>query len=311
MTDRPLLRIGSRGSPLALIQAEEVKARLRAAHPELQEDGAITIEVIKTSGDRLREQSLAELGGKGLFTKEIEEALLAKRIDIAVHSMKDMLAWLPDGLAVPCILPREDPRDALIALEARALADLPEGARVGTASPRRAAQLLLRRPDLEIVSLRGNVQTRLRKIKDGVADATLLALAGLKRLGLEAEASVVLEPDEMLPAVAQGAIGVECRAHDGPVAAYLEPLNDLDSWWCVAAERSLLAALGGSCKTPIAGLARLEGADEIRLDALIVKPDGSAYHRAHRKGARDEGARLGAEAGLGLKGQAGEGFVEV
>ena len=213
------LRLGTRGSPLALAQAGEIERRLMAAHPALREPGAILRVMIRTSGDRFLDRPPAELGGKGLFTREIEEALLARQIDLAVHSMKDMPTVLPDGLAIVCVPPREDPRDVLIANGARGIAGLAAGARVGTASLRRQAQLLARRPDLRIEMLRGNVETRVRKVRDGAVDATLLALAGLRRLGAARHADGVLEPDEMLPAVGQGALAIEARADDGALRA--------------------------------------------------------------------------------------------
>jgi hydroxymethylbilane synthase len=305
MIDTALIRIGTRGSPLALAQAEEVRRRLAAAWPALAE--ALAVVPIKTTGDRIQDRTLAEAGGKGLFTKEIEEALLARTIDVAVHSMKDMPTWLPDGLAIACLLPREDPRDVLIAASAVRIADLPKGAVVGTASLRRQAQILALRPDLKVVPLRGNVETRLRKIAAGEAEATLLALAGLKRLGLESRARAVLGVDEMLPAVAQGAIGIECRRDDTRVLDALAPLNDARTATEVAAERALLARLDGSCRTPIAALARLDG-DALRLDALIATPDGTRVLRAARAGAAADAARLGDDAGAELRRAGGPGF---
>ena len=303
----PLVRIGTRGSPLALIQAQEVKRRLVDAWPELAAPGAVTVVPIKTSGDRIQDRTLADAGGKGLFTKEIEEALLSGTVDLAVHSMKDMPTWLPDGLTIPCLLPREDPRDALIAGRARALADLKPGAIVGTASLRRQAQVLALRPDLRVVSLRGNVETRLRKIAAGEADATLLALAGLKRLGMVDRASAVLTPEEMLPAVAQGAIGVECRAADTRALELLAPLHDRPTGIVVTAERALLARLDGSCRTPIAALAVLDG-DSLRLDALIATPDGRRVLRTQRSGAQADAAALGDDAGQELRRAGGSTF---
>src|SRR5262245_51024667 len=223
------LRIGTRGSPLALAQAEELKRRLGEAHPALRKAGAVAIAVIKTTGDKVQDRKLMEIGGKGLFTKEIEEALLAGTIDCAIHSAKDMETFLPDGLIIGCILPREDPRDALFAKKAKSIADLPKGAVVGTSSLRRQAQLLARRPDLRVVSLRGNVETRLKKLAAGEVDATLLAIAGLKRLGLAEKAKAVLSPEEMLPAVAQGALAAEIRADNEDTRAVLAPLNDAES----------------------------------------------------------------------------------
>jgi hydroxymethylbilane synthase len=305
--DGALVRIGTRGSPLALIQAQEVRTRLIEAWPDLAAVGAVTIVPIKTSGDRIQDRTLADAGGKGLFTKEIEEALLSGTVDIAVHSMKDMPTWLPEGLTIPCLLPREDPRDALIG-GARALADLPSGAIVGTSSLRRQAQLLALRPDLRVVSLRGNVETRLRKIAAGEADATLLALAGLKRLGMADRAGAILSAEEMLPAVAQGAIGVECRSADTRAHELLAPLNDRATSIAVAAERALLARLDGSCRTPIAALAVLAKDNAIRLDALIATPDGRRVLRAQRSGSSADAFALGDDAGQELRRSGGPDF---
>jgi hydroxymethylbilane synthase len=303
----PLVRIGTRGSPLALIQAQEVKRRLAEAWPELAVPGAIAVVPIKTSGDRIQDRTLADAGGKGLFTKEIEEALLSGTVDLAVHSMKDMPTWLPDGLTIPCLLPREDPRDALIAGRATSLADLKPGAIIGTSSLRRQAQILANRPDLRVVSLRGNVETRLRKIAAGEADATLLALAGLKRLGMADRACAVLTPEEMLPAVAQGAIGVECRSADVRALELLVALHDRTTGIAVTAERALLARLDGSCRTPIAALAVLEG-DALRLDALIATPDGRRVLRTQRSGRAGDAAALGDDAGHELRRSGGSDF---
>ncbi|HEY7687739.1 MAG TPA: hydroxymethylbilane synthase, partial [Dongiaceae bacterium] len=234
---RPL-RIGSRGSPLALAQAEELRRRLAEAHPALAKKGAVAVDVIKTTGDKVQDRKLMEIGGKGLFTKEIEEALLAGTIDCAIHSAKDLETWLPEGLIIGCILPREDPRDVLFAKKAKSIAQLPKGAVVGTSSLRRQAQLLARRPDLKVVTLRGNVETRLKKLAAGDVDATLLALAGLKRLGLEDKAKNVLSTEEMLPAVAQGALAVEVRADNEEIRGVLAPLNDPRSERQVLAERA-------------------------------------------------------------------------
>lgn len=297
----PPLRIGTRGSPLALAQAHQTRDRLMAAHPHLRAPGAIEIVVIKTTGDRILDRTLAEAGGKGLFTKEIEEALAAGAVDLAVHSMKDVPTWLPDGLAVTCLLPREDPRDAFFSRDGTGLDALPAGAVVGTASLRRQAQVLARRPDLRVVPLRGNVQTRLRKLTEGAVDATLLALAGLRRLGLADRATAVLEPEVMLPAVAQGAIGIETRIGDDRVNALLAPLNCARTALCVAAERALLAVLDGSCRTPIAALARLEADGRLRLDGLVASPDGTRVHRTTRTGDPAEAVRLGRDAGAELR----------
>lgn len=308
MTPRPPLRIGTRGSPLALAQAREVRARLVAAHPALQAPDAIEIQVIKTSGDLFLDRTLADIGGKGLFTKEIEEALIEGRIDLAVHSMKDMPTVLPDGLVIACVLPREDPRDVLIANGATSIAALPKGARVGTASLRRQAQLLLARPDLAITVLRGNVETRVRKVRQREADATLLALAGLKRLEATRHADAILSTDEMLPAVAQGAIGLEIRARDEATAAMIAPLNDRLSMTRITAERALLAVLDGSCRTPIAALAEPAPGERLRLRALIATPDGRACHRADETAPLSDAEALGRALGSRLKAEARPGF---
>ncbi len=301
------LRIATRGSPLALAQANEVRDRLAAAHDSLAEPGAIDINVIHTTGDRMQSGPLSEIGGKGLFTREIEEALLEGRADIAVHSMKDVPTWLPDGLVIGCLLPREDPRDAFISTRAATPAALPEGAVVGTASLRRRAILLNRRPDLRVVNFRGNVETRLDKLSAGEVDATLLAVAGLNRLGKADRITAILEVDDMLPAVCQGAIGIELRADDDSMAQWLAPLNDAATAACVDAERALLAALDGSCRTPIAALAEIAG-DTLSLRGLIVRPDGSELIETARTGAVGDSARLGRDAGEELRRRGGEGF---
>ena len=300
------LRIGSRGSPLALAQSENVRAQLVALHPGLE----IEIETIRTSGDRFIDRDLSEIGGKGLFTKEIEEALIASRVDIAVHSMKDVPTWLPDGLGIFCLLEREDPRDVFISAAAGGLGGLESGAVIGTASLRRKAQILNSRPDLVVVPLRGNVQTRIEKIERGEADATLLALAGLKRLGIAEGAGTVLETDEMLPAVAQGAIGIECRAEDTRVRELIAPLNHAPTLARVTAERAALAALDGSCRTPIAALAEFEGAGVLALKVLIAKPDGSALFDTRRRGPAAEAEAMGKDAGRELRKAAGPGFFD-
>lgn len=308
MTATMSITIGTRGSPLARAQAEEVRARLIAAHPALVAPEAIRTEIIVTSGDKFTDRPLADIGGKGLFTKEIEDALLDGRIDIAVHSMKDMPTVLPDGLVIDCILPREDPRDVLIGAGPGGLDGLPQGARVGTASLRRQAQLLHRRPDLEIAMLRGNVQTRLSKVAAGEVDATLLAYAGLRRLDAYDEAWPVLGVDELLPAVAQGAIGIERRAGDDAVAAALAPLNCRESAVRITAERALLAALDGSCRTPIAALAEIGENDRLRLQALIATPDGTQCHATEREGDAGDAVALGRDAGEELRRRGGPDF---
>ncbi|HYD29856.1 MAG TPA: hydroxymethylbilane synthase [Azospirillaceae bacterium] len=295
------LRIGTRGSPLALAQAYQTRDRLQAAHPELRDDGAIEIVVIKTTGDRIQDRTLAEAGGKGLFTKEIEDDLAAGRIDLAVHSMKDVPTWLPDGLEMSCLLPREDPRDAWFSRSGATLDDLPAGSVVGTASLRRQAQVLARRPDLTVIPLRGNVQTRLAKLDEGQVDATMLALAGLRRLGLTDRITAVIEPEVMLPAVAQGAIGIEIRARDERTRALLAPLNCAETAVRVEAERALLAELDGSCRTPIAALARLEADGALALEALVASPAGRQIFRARRTGAPRDAAAMGRDAGAELK----------
>jgi hydroxymethylbilane synthase len=300
------IRIGTRGSPLALAQAGEVRERLEAAHGPGRY--AFELCVIKTSGDRIQDRPLAEAGGKGLFTKEIEEALLAGEIDIAVHSMKDMPTVLPAGLAVTCILPREDVRDAFISLKAASLAQLPKGAVVGTSSLRRQAQVLHLRPDLAVTSLRGNVETRLKKIEGGAADATLLACAGLKRLGLESRITAPIPTDEMLPAVAQGAIGVETRADDFPMAELLGPINHQASALAVTAERAFLAKLDGSCRTPIAALAELD-ASRLVFRGMILTPDGRQYHATRREGPPQEAVRMAEDAAAELLAKAGPDFL--
>jgi len=303
------LRIGTRGSPLARVQTALACRALEEAHPELAVPGALEVVVIRTTGDQAADRPLAELGGKGLFCKEIEAALLAGDIDLAVHSMKDLPTWLPEGLIIGAVLPREDPRDVLIARAGEDLDDLPDAAVVGTASVRRRAQLLARRSDLRIVNFRGNVETRLRKLAAGEVNATVLALAGLKRLGIEPAGAVILAPEVMLPAVGQGAIGIECRENDDDAPALLAAVDDPASSACLRAERALLAALDGSCDTPIAGHAELDGGG-LCLRALIARPDGSECLRAARSGTIADGAALGRDAGRELKTRAGPGFFD-
>ncbi|NAZ37838.1 hydroxymethylbilane synthase [Rubellimicrobium sp. CFH 75288] len=301
------LRIGTRGSPLALAQAHEVRDRLAAAHG-LPRD-AFEIVVIRVTGDAVQDRPLSQIGGKGLFTKEIEEALLGDRVDLAVHSMKDMPVLQPEGLVIDCFLPREDPRDAFVSLgAAEGIADLPEGAVVGTSSLRRRAQLLARRPDLRVVEFRGNVQTRLSKLASGVAEATFLAMAGLRRLGLAAEVPARPIPSEaMLPAIAQGAIGVERRAGDGRAAEMVAPLHHRETGLRLAAERAFLAALDGSCQTPIAGLAEIAG-DRLRLRGEILRPDGSRVLADEATGSAADGPEMGRDLARGLLREAGPGF---
>ncbi len=302
-----LLRLGTRGSKLALIQAGLVRDALVAAVPALAAPDAIEIVTIRTTGDAIQDRPLSEAGGKGLFVKEIEEALLAGRIDAAVHSMKDMPTAQPAGLEIAAFLPREDARDVLIAGETRRIADLERGAVVGTSALRRKAQLLHLRPDLQIVNLRGNVDTRLAKREAGVVEATLLALAGLKRLGMAHVGTPVPEA-EILPAVGQGAVCIECRSDDARTRGWLTAISDEPTATCVAAEHAMLAVLDGSCRTPIAGHAVLAG-DSLRLRGLIVKPDGSELLAAERQGAPVDAETLGRDVGLELKRRGGPGFL--
>jgi hydroxymethylbilane synthase len=305
------LRIGTRGSPLALAQAHETRDRLMAAFDLPQE--AFEIVVIKTTGDDRSlidaDVALKTLGGKGLFTKEIEESMLTGGIDIAVHSMKDMPTLQPQGLVLDCYLPREDVRDAFVSLAFDGLADLPAGARVGSSSLRRRAQLKARRPDLEVVEFRGNVQTRMKKLGDGVAEATFLAMAGLRRLGMTEVVKSAIAPEDVLPAVAQGAIGIERRAEDGRTAAMLEAIHDAPTGQRLAAERAFLAGLDGSCETPIAGLAELDGGT-LRLRGEILRPDGSEVLTDDRSAPVEDGASLGAEMARDLRARAGEDFFD-
>lgn len=302
--DRPL-KIGTRGSPLALWQAHEVRRCLMAALglPE----AAFETVVIKVTGDTTQDKALREIGGKGLFTREIEEALLDGAIDIAVHSMKDMPTLQPEGLVLDCYLERADVRDGFVSPRAARLQDLPQGAVVGSSSLRRRAQLKLRRPDLQLVEFRGNVQTRMRKLEEGVADATFLAMAGLTRLGMADMARSAIAPEEMLPACAQGAIGVERRVGDGRAAAMLAAVHHGPTGLRLAAERAFLTRLDGSCETPIAGLAVLEG-DSLWLRGEILRPDGTASVSGELRGAAGDGAAMGVALADDLLGRAGPGF---
>ena len=301
------LRIGTRGSPLALAQAYETRARLAEAFDLPHE--AFEIVVIKTTGDKVLDRPLKEIGGKGLFTREIEEDLLSGAIDIAVHSMKDMPVLQPEGLLLDCYLPREDVRDAFVSLEFDSLDALPAGTKVGSSSLRRRAQLTARRPDLEVVEFRGNVQTRMKKLEDGVAGATFLAQAGLNRLGMADVARSAISPEDMLPAVAQGAIGIERRANDPRTAEMLAAIHDRDTGTRLAAERAFLAGLDGSCETPIAGLAEIDG-PMLRLRGEILRPDGSEVLSEDRSAPIAEAAKLGADMARDLRARAGEGFFD-
>jgi hydroxymethylbilane synthase len=303
----PLLRIGTRRSKLALAQTALVRDALAAALPELAAPGAIEVMPMSTTGDVIQDRPLSEAGGKGLFVKEIEEALLGRRIDAAVHSMKDMPTVQPVGLVIAAFLPREDARDVLIATDARRIADLRQGAIVGTSALRRKAQLLHRRPDLKIVDMRGNVDTRLAKCRAGTVEATLLALAGLKRLGL-ADAGAPIGEDEMLPAVGQGAICIECRADDARTPGWLARIDHKATATAVSAEHAMLAVLDGSCRTPIAGHAVLERNGALLLRGLIAKPDGSQLIATERRGPAADARALGRDAGQELKRRGGPDF---
>jgi hydroxymethylbilane synthase len=292
---------------MALRQTTLVRDRLLAAHPDLAAPGAVEVVTIRTTGDRVQDRRLAEIGGKGLFTKEIEEALFAGRVDLAVHSLKDVETWLPDGLEIACVLARDDPRDAFLSAKATSLAALPMGGKIGTASLRRQAQLLCRRPDLVIVPIRGNVDTRIGKLDAGEVDAIVLALCGLERLGKAEQATEILSREVMLPAVGQGALAIECRTGEDGLRGLLEPLHDPGSAACVKAERAMLAALDGSCRTPIAGLAELVG-DRLDLEGLLLKPDGRSEIRARCAGGIGDAERLGMGLGGELKRRAGPGF---
>jgi hydroxymethylbilane synthase len=302
-----LLRLGTRGSKLALIQTRLVRDALAAAVPALAAPDAIEVVVIKTTGDMIQDRALSEAGGKGLFVKEIEEALLSGRIDGAVHSMKDMPTAQPAGLVISAFLPREDARDVLIAGAVGRIADLAPGAIVGTAALRRRAQLLYHRPDLKIVIIRGNVDTRLAKREAGEVEATLLALAGLNRLGLTVGTPV--PEGEMLPAVGQGAVCIECRIDDGRMIGWLAAINHAATATCVAAEHAMLAVLDGSCRTPIAGHAILDTDGSLYLRSLIAKPDGSELIATERRGPPADAEAMGREAGNELKRRGGPGFL--
>jgi hydroxymethylbilane synthase len=306
MTRSVLFTLGARGSPLALAQANEARRRLAQAHGWEIERIALT--VIRTSGDRIQDRPLAEAGGKGLFTKEIDAALLAGEIDAAAHSAKDLPTLLPDGVAIAATLPREDVRDALVSALAGSIEGLPRGATFGAASLRRQAQALRLRPDLKPALLRGNVETRLAKAESGAVGATLLALAGLKRLGLAHRARAVLEVDKFLPAPGQGAIAITARSADARTLAALEPISDADTMAALAAERAFLAELEGSCRTPIAGLARLE-AGRLRLMGEVLRPDGSERFDIAAAGAPADAEKLGREAGRELKARLPEGVL--
>ena len=299
------LRIGTRGSPLALVQAEAVRAAVVLASG-LGAD-SIAIVPIRTSGDRITDRPLAEAGGKGLFTKEIDEALLDGRVDIGVHSAKDMATRLPDGIAVAACLERNDVRDAFVSPSFASLAELPPGAVVGTSSLRRRALVLRMRPDLAVTDLRGNVETRLRKITDGEAHATILAAAGLKRLGLAGRIADFLDADTWVPAPGQGAIAIAARANDEATRALLARIDHRTTSQALAAERAFLSVLDGSCRTPIGGLARIDG-ERLTLRGMIVKPDGSEAHEREGHGPVDDAEAIGRDVAAELLARGGSGF---
>ncbi len=282
------IRIATRKSPLAMWQAEHVAAELKRAHPGLE----VELLGMSTQGDKILDTPLAKIGGKGLFVKELEQAMLEGRADIAVHSMKDVPAELPEGLHLSVIMQREDPRDAFVSNQYSSFESLPEGARVGTSSLRRQCQLAEARPDLQIKPLRGNVNTRLRKLDEGEYDAIILASAGLKRLGFEPRITAFIAPEQSLPAIGQGAIGIECRSDDAQVNALIAPLHHVDTAACVHAERAMNNRLMGGCQVPIAGYAMLE-AGNLWLRGLVGEIDGSRILRGEAEGTPDEAESLG------------------
>ena len=310
MNDTPF-RIGTRGSPLALAQAYETRDKLIAAFPELGEEGAIEIVKVKTTGDKIQDRALMEAGGKGLFTKEIDDAMLDGEIDIAVHSMKDVPTYLPDGIHLPCMLEREDVRDAFISLKAKTFEDLPQGATVGSASLRRQSQIQARRPDLKVVTFRGTVQTRLKKLEAEDVDATMLACAGLNRMDMEAHITQAMDPEDFVPAVGQGAIGITCMENDDRANAALAALNHEETFIRVNAERAFLAVLDGSCRTPIAAHAQFTDNGQMTFLGFVGKPDGSEVHRVERSGVADlaSAKALGEDAGQELKAKIGPDFL--
>jgi hydroxymethylbilane synthase len=303
------LRVGTRASPLALVQTRAFLAMLTRFCPVLRGMDVFHEHAINTTGDKVQDRLLAEIGGKGLFAKEIHEALLDRRIDFAVHSLKDLETELPAGIVLACTLPREDARDALMLGEDGMEADpsdptyrcLPSGASIGTSSVRRQAQLLHARPDLKITMLRGNVQSRLAKLRDGQCDATLLALAGLRRLDLEHEASVAIDPDVMVPSAGQGIVGITVRSNDEELRQLLGAIEDPAARALSTAERSMLAELDGSCRTPIGGYARILASGELHLTGLACRPDGSFLLKRSLQGAASDASRLGRELGASLR----------
>lgn len=302
------LRVGTRGSALALWQARHFMAEATRFCPVLRGMQAFEEHAITTSGDRIQDRRLADIGGKGLFAKEIHEALLDGRVDFAVHSLKDLETELPPGIVLACTMKREDSRDALVLPPGAPPVDptdpwsgFPAGAVIGTSSVRRQAQILHARPDIQIVTLRGNVQTRLSKLREGTMGATLLALAGLRRLGLESEAALALDAEAMVPAAGQGIVGITCRAEDTELHELLSAIEDREAFAVSTAERALLASLDGSCRTPIGGHARLLPNGVLHLTGLVARPDGSFLLKRALHGPAADAARIGAELGASLR----------
>jgi len=307
----PVLKLGTRGSPLALAQAYEAKRRLAEAFPELASDDAVEIRIISTTGDQRLEISLSEIGGKGLFTRELDVALASGEVDFCVHSTKDVPTDLIPDTELCTMLPREDTRDVLICGDSSItrFEDFPDGSVIGTASLRRQAQIYAKNPNVKCVNFRGNVQTRLRKLKGGDVDATLLAYAGLKRMSMEEHLTRILDWDEMLPAISQGAISFQCRSDDERTLAYLRPLSHEPTSQAVRCERAFLAALDGNCKTPIAGQAQVTE-DGLHFQGLVSSPDGKQLFRAERRGKPEDCEAIGREAGMEIRKEAGEAFFE-
>lgn len=299
-----VIRIGTRKSKLALAQAETVRAHLLACWPELAAPGRLELAPMLTTGDRITDRPLSEIGGKGLFAKELDDALINNKIELAVHSTKDIESLLPNGISLISTLEREDNRDAFISASGTGFAGMPEGARIGTVSVRRAAQALIQRPDITIATLRGNVPTRLEKVAFGEVDGAFLALAGLKRLGLEAEVTEICARDTFLPAACQGIIGITCRTEDAAIRHLLAPLNHAETFTAALAERALLATLDGSCRTPIAAWARLENG-VLRLSGGLYAPDGSEHFLTERSSAPVDAEAMGRDAGEELKARGG------
>lgn len=302
-----VLKIGTRASPLAMAQAHEARDRLMAAHGLDEQNFEIV--PLTTTGDTIQDRPLSEAGGKGLFTRELEDALYDGRIDIAVHSSKDMPTMLPPGLVLSTFLPREDVRDCFISLSASSIMDLPQGVKFGSSSLRRQALIRRMRPDIDVVTFRGNVQSRLRKLEEGIVSGTMLALAGLKRLKMEHVATDIMPVDSFPPAPGQGAISIEHRESDAEVARMLAPIHDEATGQALACERAFLAALDGSCRTPIAGHAIIEG-DSLSFRGLIITPDGTTWHEIAAEGRVADAAAIGAQAGADVRQKAGTQFFE-